>query len=986
MKKINLSIILSIVILVGIFNVNTIYAYTGNTLTWPAVFPNGMENNNPQVIGRGTTIASLNFEEMSTDLTYESTIMLYNDTDAAQGGLLFRNTSNDHTDGYIALLHKTSNLQRVELYSTGIPTKILATVDKNIDFMVPYKLKVVVSGSNIKVYFNNEAAPCIEVTNDDHTIGKMGLFKAGTGTVTFDFISANYDEGQELKNYNLLSSQLGYEPDAYKYAYIRDELSTKVASGTQFQVKNADTDATVFTGPVSYWGEKWGSHWWKIDFTEFKSTGDFYVQVDDKKSNIIKIAEDALVNYEMTAIALDQLDERHNHGEPNTYLHGKIRFKGKWLTPDGTYSQGIFRDCMSNFAEIESVGMTLVGLLDLYSFQKSNFSSHDQQRMKDYIKLSADYIVACQRTTNDPKTNGRFAHSILVNTKHDGCAWAGNVYTWHDMAYGIFVLTRAYEVVKEYDTALANTYLDAAKKAYDCATYRPYKLPSELELAKKVDYDPSTNYAEALWNPNVTDYRTNPNKVPSGWNNRLEFSRKFYDKDANWQEPLTLKTRDKLLFLYSCTLLYNATEDNKYLDKAIEFADLVSERQFVDWKNPVEGVYGTFYEFEGDNEALSVESAQAGSYHMGNIDPLVVHGFMNLLTLRPEHEKAANWYNVIKTYSDNYVKKSAQLNPLGLHPLSVYKDNENGGVKFFMNLLHGATGHYGQMAGNLLDLASYMNDTSFSELAASNLNFYTGLNPGIPTASNKWKAASMINKVGTSYYNTGGEGIKGGVVNGFKSGRNWTLYSIDQIADKPDIAGAQEDWVAHSHPYVGAAAKMEADYNLNVNVYNNNVGVPAQVEVRLENTYNYQTNANGNLSVSDLPLNATGTVLVTYSGKTITKHIETMGGGKMDLDIDFAKYVELSLVTPTILQNTAGTVTLKVVNKGLEDVDATVKLSAAGISLGQSDLAIQVPIGQTKTYTINVTGGNKVMPYTVYASIKCTEKGLYVGAQQGLVE
>jgi hypothetical protein len=106
-----------------------------------------------------------------------------------------------------------------------------------------------------------------------------------------------------------------------------------------------------------------------------------------------------------------------------------------------------------------------------------------------------------------------------------------------------------------------------------------------------------------------------------------------------------------------------------------------------------------------------------------------------------------------------------------------------------MNLLHGATGHYDQMAGNLLDLASYMNDNSISELATSNLNFYTGLNHGIPSGSNKWNAASMIN-------NTGGEGIIGGVVNGFKSESNWSLYKIDQITDKPDIAGGQEDWVA----------------------------------------------------------------------------------------------------------------------------------------------------------------------------------------------
>lgn len=981
-----LYIILCIALLTGTMNVSTINAYTGNTLTWPSVFPSGMENNSPQVIGRGTNTASMNFEETARDLSYESTIMLYNDTTAAQGGLLFRNMSDDHTNGYIALLHKTNKIQRVELFSTGSNTKILATADRKIDFLVPYKLKVVATGNNIQVYFNNETTPCIQVENSDHYVGKMGLFKAGTGTVTFDFISADYEPAGELKLYNLLTSQLGYEPNAYKHAYIRDESSSKVEDGTQFQVKNAETDEVVFTGPVTYWGEKWNSHWWKLDFTQLKISGDFYVQVDDEKSNVIKIAEDALVNYEMVAIALDQLDSRHNHGEPNTYLNGNLRFKGKWLTPDGTHPQGIYRDCMSNFAEIESVGMTLVGLLDLYTLQDSNFSEVDKQRMKDYIKLSADYIVACQRTTDDPATNGRFAHSILVNTEHDGCAWAGNTYTWHDMAYGIFVLTRAYEVVKEYDASLAEVYLSAAKKAYTCASYRPYKLEEELQLAKKVDFDPSTKYAEALWNPSVKEYRRNPKSVPSGWGNRLEFSQKFYDKDSSWQEPLTLKTREKLLFVYSCTLLYKATQDEQYLNKAIEFADLVSERQFVDWKNSIEGVYGTFYEFEGDNEALSVESAQAGSYHMGNIYPLSVNGFMNLLTLRPEHEKAADWYNVVKTYSDNYVKKSAELNPLGIHPISVYKDSQHGGVKFFMNLLHGATGHYGQMAGDLLDLASFMNDNSLSELAASDLNFYTGLNPGIPQGNNKWKSASLINKVGESYYNTGGEGIKGGVINGFKSGRNWTLYTIEKIADKPDITGGQEDWVAHSHPYVGAAAKIEANYQLNVHSYNNDIGVPAQVTVTLDKDYNYQTDNTGNVSITQLPLNCKGIVAVTYSGKTITKHIETMGAGKMDINIDFAKYVELSLTTPKISKNTAGTVTLTIANKGFEDVNTTIKLSSAGVSLEQRELDVQVPSGETKDYILNVTGGNKVMPYTVYASAKCNEHSLHLGYEQGLVE
>ncbi|MCE9613795.1 MAG: hypothetical protein K8T26_05930 [Lentisphaerae bacterium] len=788
---------------------------------------------------------------------------------------------------------------------------------------------------------------------------------------------------------SLLSSQLGYQTAATKRGYVRDLNRHVIPDETEFEIRDANDGSIAHRSKTSYWGEKWKSHWWILDFSALTTPGTYRLEIAGCKSNPFPIGPTPLVDCDMVDIALNQLDARHNHGEAATYLNGQLRFPGRWMTPDGTHPQGIYRDCMSNFAEIESVGMTTTGLIELDRHQRHKFSERDQERIRDYIVLGADCIVASQRKTDDPKTNGRFAHSILVNTKHDGCAWAGNVYNWHDMAYAIVVLCKAYEAVRSFDVAKAQTYLDSAILAYTCAATRPYHLTEEYELPRRDDaYDPIKDYDKACWTPMLEDFRTDPGKFAFGVNNYQEYARMFYDKPADWQEPTTLKTREMLPFLHGCTLLYRLTGERKYLDTALEFAASIAGRQFTDWRHPIEGVYGTFYEFEGDHQAFSVESGQAGGQFMGHIDALNVNGFIELLRLVPEHPDAAKWLNVITLYTDHYVRTSADLNPLRIHPLSVYRDPQHGGVKFFMNLVHGATGHYGQMAGNLLELADFLNDGSLVSLAEANLHVYTGLNPGVPSPGNdSWRAATLINKVGPSYYNTGGESIKGGVINGFRANRNWFLTPIAQLPDAPGLAGGDEDWVAHSHPYVGAAARMEAPFALRVETRNDGEPVPATVCVRVPESHAYATDAQGGATITDLPCNRTGSISVQYGARTITRDLATIPGGTLRWSVDFAHYAGLSLEVPERLQQKAeatGRVTIR--NLGSASMRGRIQLSASGVSLATTAMNIELAPGNDETIPIIFRGGDRVMPYLVYAIVKTDQGVLAVAAGSGRID
>lgn len=972
----------NLITLVAVGLLLTMTSAFSKELTWETL-PAGWKKAADGSITGSAGPMSIAAKEAGQSFEYEAEITLVNNGQPAQGGLVFWSATGNYKDGFVVWLHKTPTLQRLELFALN-SGGLLEARDFAIEWDQAYHLRVVAEAESIKVYVNHGKQPALAVNGSFYGQGRFGLFRAQHGSVVYSKIKVSRQKAFPLK-LTVLSSQLGYQTEGTKRAYVRNLNRDLPQTKLPFSICDAKTHEVVYSGKPTYWGGKWGSHWWVMDFSKFKTEGKYYLKLDETKTNPFDIGATALMKWDMVDIAVSQLDERHNHGEPNTYLHGKLRFHGRWMTPDGKHPQGIYRDCMSNYAEIQSIGMTTMGLISLYHYQKDAFSAEDQKRIRDYIVLGADYITACQRKTDDPKTNGRFAHSILVNTRHDGCGWAGNVYNWHDMAYAMVVLCKSYESVKGFDEAKAKTYLDAAKLAYTCASHRPYHLPEEYETAKRDDdFDPIKDYDKARWTPKLHGFRTDPTNFPVGWGNYHEYSRMFYDKPNSWKEPQTLKTREKLPFLYGCMLLHRITGDAKYLDTAITFADSIAERQFTDWQNPIEGVYGTFYEFEGDNKAFSIESGQAGGHFMGHIDALNVNGFTELLRMKPDHPKAASWLNVVKTYTDRYVRKSAGLNPLGIHPISVYSNPEYGGVKFFMNLLHGATGHYGQMSGHLLELADFLNDESLVPLAKANLHFYTGLNPGIPEW-NRWKSYTLINKVGPSYYNTGGEGIKGGVINGFSAGRNWTLRPVAVEKDAPDIAGGQEDWVAHSHPYVGAVARLEAPFKLTVKTLNGGKPVAAEVNVTLSKTKKVETDSQGIAVLENLQINRQGTVSVTHGGKTITRKLATIPGGTLEWTVDVAQHADLSLSIPKTLKlNGSGKATLTISNAGLSTLKGSVVLLGAGVSVKTSRVVVGIAPGTTQTIDVDVTSGGQVMPYMLRAVFKLDSGTVFVANKQGL--
>ncbi len=729
---------------------------------------------------------------------------------------------------------------------------------------------------------------------------------------------------------SMLEAQIGYHPEDVKKVYLRSAMASPPVNptGKTFNIVSKSDGSTAYTGTVSYWGSKWGSYWWTLDFSGLKTAGSYYAQVNDAGGNLVssvfQVGNAVFTDNGLVTVALDQLDARILPGVPG------------------------WRDCGSEIREVSSHAITVHGLVDIYENIFGKLSPANQTRLKDAVMRGADYIVYSQETSPDPLLNGRFNHDKAHKTEYG----TSDYYNWHDTAYAITALVKAYNMIKNYDAGKANTYLNAAVLAYNNATYRPYQLASDF---------------------------AGPDGGQTAYVNSL--ARLYYNKGSSWTLPTTLRTKEKLTFTWACTLLYQATGNTAYKNKAIEFADSAAERQFTDYNHPVDGAFGNFYEFEGDDTAFLTEWGQSHRWHMGNVEPTNLKGFIDLLNLFPDDPKAAKWYNVIKTYGDNYVKNTAALSPFKIYPVAAYKDTTYGGVKFFMNILHGANALYGQIAKNQMEIGEFLNDRSYQELANQNVEFMAGLNPGIPTASAEkaWTAMTFLKGIGNRSfpgYGSIAAPPAGSGINGFVFGNQFGEHPISYAPDAPkgilDANGGfqfNEDYLPHSHGYVSGVSKLEGNFTLNIATKSNGTAVNAAVAVNLPETYSFSTGAAGSLAITTLPLQRSGTVSVTYGGKTITKSLQTLASSKYTWNVDFATYVDVSVSVPATVGSGGGTGTLSVTNRGTGNTAANVTLSASGVSLGTSSMSIPVNAGATVSQDFTIAAGSKVMPYLVYAYV-----------------
>ncbi|WP_187273947.1 GH116 family glycosyl-hydrolase [Paenibacillus sp. N3.4] len=124
---------------------------------------------------------------VSSDFTYEADIKLL--TAKAAGHLYFRSSS-DGKDAYAVTLDSGASTNVVKLFKfTNNEYAPIKTVNQTLTTDQTYHLKVVTSGSSIKIYLDGATTPIIDATDTSFASGQFGLGSYG-GTVQYDNVVA----------------------------------------------------------------------------------------------------------------------------------------------------------------------------------------------------------------------------------------------------------------------------------------------------------------------------------------------------------------------------------------------------------------------------------------------------------------------------------------------------------------------------------------------------------------------------------------------------------------------------------------------------------------------------------------------------------------------------------------------------------------------------------------------------------------------------
>ena len=81
----------------------------------------------------------------------------------------------------------------------------------------------------------------------------------------------------------LLYSQIGYDLGDPMRAIVRATQADFISAAALFTLRDTQSHQFVLTGPVTRWGEKWGSTWWVADFSAIQQPGEFVLQILARK-------------------------------------------------------------------------------------------------------------------------------------------------------------------------------------------------------------------------------------------------------------------------------------------------------------------------------------------------------------------------------------------------------------------------------------------------------------------------------------------------------------------------------------------------------------------------------------------------------------------------------------------------------------------------------------------------------------------------------
>jgi hypothetical protein len=238
----------------------------------------------------------------------------------------------------------------------------------------------------------------------------------------------------------LLYSQVGYDLGDPMRTIVRSTQADFISAAARFTLLDNQSRQCVLTGPVTHWGEKWGSSWWVADFSTIQQPGEFVLQILDGEREVLasdplRIGANLLWDESVVKVALDQLEERSRLAR---YGHG-------WL------------DCGIDWREANSHATMLIGLCDLLNIGHLWLSAQDKQRAVAQIVHGCDYLGMLQ---DQARRLGHPAGVLVHELPNHGVIIPG------DQAQAASALAHAARLIAELEPGKSVEYLRRAEDAF----------------------------------------------------------------------------------------------------------------------------------------------------------------------------------------------------------------------------------------------------------------------------------------------------------------------------------------------------------------------------------------------------------------------------------------------------------------------------------------------------------------------------------------
>jgi len=544
-----------------------------------------------------------------------------------------------------------------------------------------------------------------------------------------------------------LYSQIGYDIHEPMRALVRGPERGHLPENTVFEIVDEASAEIVRSGAVSYWGELWKSHWWIVDFSGIERAGAFRIIVKSGgltilTSDPVRVETDLLWNETHSAVGIEQLEERER------------------LARNGIG----WKDCGSDWREVNSHATALIGLCDTLSFAYKWLPASETARLTHQLVHGCDYLAICQdeaQLVGFPK--GALIHEIPNHM----------VVIPGDAAQSAVAFARASRLLADTDAEKSAEYLHRAVAAYEFLLHdaRPYGQEG--------------------------------------------FSHDGHGAPEDFNVPAEWMTRDLLMMMWAGVELW-ASGKLSYKQTAVELARKVMGRQ-VPKDRAEDGLYGHFYTFD----RCSFTEKAAIHHHVGHDSggtfPHYLVPLIDMTVRWYDHPDAPLWREAIHAFAYGYLLPACSRNPFFLLPMGCFGAE---GLLVFCGPWHGANSTLCFAASLASRIEDFTGDVRFRQIAAGNVQWIAGVNAGITRRSFEnftlWKEdvpdgaalpVSQIVGIGARQVRCW-TGIRGTIPNGFSVNPQFKLVvKPSRDADGPWFY-TDEDWIPHAAGWMSALTHM----------------------------------------------------------------------------------------------------------------------------------------------------------------------------------